>query len=141
MTNGIRTAIEMKNNAYKEYIMSGMRHDYYVHLGSLTSELSNLILDTKSEYHSNLAATLVNSNTSVKSYYWMFKTFANGGKIPAIPPLLINSEFISNIKLKDNYFERFLNEQYTAISTDSSIPSCLNLSTNETVTTINFDEK
>ena len=69
MTNGIRTAIEMKNNAYKEYIMSGMRHDYYVHLGSLTSELSNLILDTKSEYQSNLAATLVNSNTSVKSYY------------------------------------------------------------------------
>ena len=30
MTNGIKTVIEMKNNAYKEYIKSNMRHDYYV---------------------------------------------------------------------------------------------------------------
>ena len=42
----------MKNNAYKEYIRSGMRHDYYVHLQNLTIELLNLIYDTKSEYHS-----------------------------------------------------------------------------------------
>ena len=28
MTNEIRTGIEMKNNAYKEYIRSGMRHNY-----------------------------------------------------------------------------------------------------------------
>ena len=32
MTNGIRTVIEMKNNACKEYIRSGMRHNYYVRL-------------------------------------------------------------------------------------------------------------
>ena len=50
MTNGIRTAIEMKNNAYKEYIRSGMRHNYYVRLENLTTELSNLIRDTKTEY-------------------------------------------------------------------------------------------
>ena len=54
MTNGIRTAIEMKSNAYKEYIRSGMRHNYYVHLENLTTELSNLIRDTKNEYRSAL---------------------------------------------------------------------------------------
>ena len=46
MTNGIRTAIEMKNNAYKEYIRSGMRNSYYVRLENLTTELSNLNRDT-----------------------------------------------------------------------------------------------
>ena len=50
MTNGIRTAIEMKNNAYKEYIRSGMRHNYYLRLENLTTELSNLVHDTKTEY-------------------------------------------------------------------------------------------
>ena len=35
----------------------------------------------------------------------------------------------------------FLNQQCTAISTDSSIPSSINLPTNETVTKINFDEQ
>ena len=69
MTNGIRIAIEMKNNAYKLYIIPGVRHDYYVHLGNLTVELLNFIRDTKTEYHTKLAATLVNSNNSAKTYW------------------------------------------------------------------------
>ena len=56
-----------------------------------------------------------------------------------IPPLLINNGFISNFKTKANYFNRFFNQQCTAISTDSSIPSSVNLATNETITKINLD--
>ena len=58
-----------------------------------------------------------------------------------IPPLLINNEFISHFKTKANYFNRFFNQESTAISNDSSIPSSVNLATNETVTNINFDEQ
>ena len=35
ITNGIRTAIEMKSNAYKEYIGSGMRHNFTYALRTL----------------------------------------------------------------------------------------------------------
>ena len=136
MTNGIRTAIEMKNNAYKEYIRSSMRHNYYVRLENLTNELSNLIRDTKTEYHSKLAAKLVNPSTSAKICWSILKTFANGRKVPVIPPLLINNEFISNFKTEANYFSRFFNQQCTAISTDSSIPFSVNLATNEAVTIV-----
>ena len=111
MTNGIRTAIEMKNNAYKEYIRSGMKYNYYVRLENLTTELSNLIRDTKTEYHSKLAAKLVNPSTSAKIYWSILKTFVNGRKVPVTPPLLINNEFISNFKTKANYFKRFFNQQ------------------------------
>ena len=52
MTNGIRTVIEMKNNAYKEYIRSDMRHYHYVHLVNLRTKLSNLTRDTKTECQS-----------------------------------------------------------------------------------------
>ena len=131
MINGIRTAIEVKNNAYKEYIRSGMRHNYYVRLENLTTELLNLIRDTETEYHSKLAAKLVNPSTRAKTYWSILKTFVNGRKVPVIPPLLINNEFISNFKNKANYFNRFFNQQCTAISTDSSIPSSVNLATNE----------
>ena len=120
MTNGIRTAIEMKNQAYKEYIRSGTRHNYYVRLENLTTELSNLIRDNKTEYLSKLAAKLVNPSTSAKTYWSILKTFANGRKVPVTPPLLINNEFISNFKTKANYFNRFFKQQCTAISTDTS---------------------
>ena len=52
---------------------------------------------------------------------------------------MINNQFISNFKI--DYFNRFFNQQRTAISTDSSIPSSVNLTTNETVTEIDFDEQ
>ena len=116
-----------------------MRHSYYVRLENLTTELSNLIRDTKTEYHSKLAAKLINPSTSAKIYRSILKTIANGRKVPVIPPLLINNEFISNFKTKANYFNRFFNQQCTAISTDSSIPSSVNLATNETITKINLD--
>ena len=69
------------------------------------------------------------------------KTFANGRKVAVIPPLLINNQFVCNFKTKANYFSRFLNQQYTVISTDSSIPSSVNLATYETITKINFHEQ
>ena len=75
MTNRIRDVIKTKNNAYKEYIRSGMRHNYYVRLENLTTELSNLIHDTKTEYHRKLAAKLVNPNTSTKNILVNFENF------------------------------------------------------------------
>ena len=73
-----------------------MRHNYYVRLVNLTTELSNLIHDTKTEYHSKLAAKLVNPSTSAKTYWLILKTFANGRKVSLIPSLLINNKFISD---------------------------------------------
>ena len=118
-----------------------MRHNYYVRLENLTTELSNLIINTKTEYHRKLATKLVNPSTSAKTYWSILKTFANGRNVPVIPPLLINNEFVSNFKTKSNYFNKFFNQQCTEISTDRSIPSSVNLATNETVTNINFSEQ
>ena len=83
-----------KEKWYKEKIRLGMRHIYYVRLENPTTEVSNLIRDTKTEYHSKLAAKLVNPSTSAKTYWSILKTFANGRKVPVIPPLLINNEFL-----------------------------------------------
>lgn len=53
MTNGIITSIEVKNNTREEYIRSKMRYNFYVRFDNLKTELSILICDTKTNYHSN----------------------------------------------------------------------------------------
>ena len=68
----------MKKNAYKEYIKSGVWHNYYVRLENLTTDLLNLIRDTKTEYHSKLAAKLINPSTSARTYWSVLKIFTNG---------------------------------------------------------------
>ena len=68
------------------------------------------------------------------------KAFADGRKVSVVPTLLVNYEFICNFKIKANYFNRFFNHQ--SISTDSYIPSSsVNLASNETMITINFDKQ
>ena len=99
-----------------------------------------MIRDTKTENNSKLAAKLVNPSTSAKMYWLILKNFVYGMEVSVIPPLLINNEFISNFNAKANYFNRFFNQQCTVFSLDSSIPSSVNLATNETVTKISFDE-
>ena len=62
-------------------------------------KLSNLISDTKTEYYRNVAAKLANSFTRVKTYWSILKTFANGRKVPVIPPILIKNELFSVLRL------------------------------------------
>ena len=116
MTNGIRAVIEINKNAYEEYIRSGMRHNYYVRLENLATELPSLIHDTKTKYHNKLAAKLVNPNTSSKTYWSILKTSTIVRKVTVIPPLLINNESISNFKTKSNYFHRSFNQKRKTFS-------------------------
>ena len=109
-----------------------MRHNYYLHIENLTTELSNIVHDTKTKYHNKLAAKLVISSASAKILWSILKTFANDRKAPVIPPLLINNEFIPNSKTKATYFNRLFYQRFTAISTNSSITSSVNLARNET---------
>ena len=46
-----------------------MRHSYYVRPENLATEILNLIRDTKTEYHSKLAAKLTNPSTSASANF------------------------------------------------------------------------
>ena len=58
------------------------------------------------------------------------KTFVNGSKIPLVPPLLVNNEFVTDFLEKANLFNDFFREQCGPITNNSSLP---NKSTIETV--------
>ena len=52
-----------------------------------------------------------------------FKTFCNDKKIQLILPLLIDSKFVTDIKMKANIFNKFFAEQFTPLNSDSLLPT------------------
>ena len=119
----------------EEYIRSGMRHNYYVRLENLATELSSLIRDTKTKYHSKLAAKLVNPSTSPKTYWSILKTFTIVRKLQWYLHYWLTMNLFLILRLN------------LIISTDpltnnvKHFPSSVNLATNESQTNINFDEQ
>ena len=58
-------------------------------------------------------------------------TFANASKIPLLPALLINNEFVTVFSVKANLFNDIFKEQRRPIANDNS------LSHNQTIKTVN----
>ena len=105
-------------------------------LSNITLELSNTITFSKAKYHERLTIKLNDTKTAPKSYWSILKTFVNGSKIPLIPSLLLNNEFVTDFLEKANLFNDFFREQCRPITNDSSLP---NKPIIETVSDINID--
>ena len=73
----------------------------------MTLELPNTISFSKAEYHERLAIKLNDPNTAPKTYWSILQTFVNGSKIPLIPPLLVNNQFVTDFLDKTNLFNDF----------------------------------
>ena len=61
--------------------------------------------------------------TAPKTYWSILKIFVNGSKVPLIPPLLVNNEFVIDFLGKTNLFNDFFREQRRPITNDSSLPN------------------
>ena len=47
-----------------------------------------------------------------KKYWSITKTFANGKKVPVIPPILVNNKLLTNFNDKASIFNDFFSKQY-----------------------------
>ena len=70
--------------------------------------LSNTITFSKAKYHERLAIKLNDPKTAPKTYWSISKTLVSGSKIPLIPPLLVNNEFVTDFLEKANLLNEFL---------------------------------
>ena len=111
----------------------------YAILSNITLELSNAISFSKAKYHERLAIKLNDPKTAPKTYWSIFKTFFNGSKIPLIPPLLVNKEFVTDFLDKANLFNDFFREQCRPITNDSSLPNNQTIETVNRLSDINID--
>ena len=113
MNENIKSKIKTKNLLFKQYMQNGRFESDLVFLENLITEINELISPTKNLYYENLAKKLNNPLLQAKTYWSILKSFYNEKKIPTIPPLLVDNNFVTDIQTKANIFNTFLAEQCT----------------------------
>ena len=66
----------------------------------MPTELSEIILKRKDNYHRQLSHKLNDPETSAKAYWSILKTLYNGKKIPLISPILVNNKLYQILRRK-----------------------------------------
>ena len=73
-----------------------------------TDECTALILDTKEKYIKCVSNKINDPLTTPKTYWSILNPFLNNDrKIPAIPPLLVNGESVTNFSEKLTFLTSF----------------------------------
>ena len=139
ITEQIKRFIIQKDNAYKKYARNGRNAHDLQHFNILVDQLNENIEQSKQKYYQNLSTKLNNPSTNRKKYWLIIKTLFNGKKVPLIPPLLVNDNFVTNFKEKANIFNKFFADQCIPVSTSSEIPNDVRLTTDKNLHNINFD--
>ena len=103
-------------------ISGGQKKEDETNLTEATNSVSELISSAKESYFIKMGYKLNDPQTSPKAYWSILKRFLNKVKIPEIPPLLINNEFVTNFKTKAGIFNEYFSTQCTTLDNGSVLP-------------------
>ena len=123
MNETIKSKIKTKNKFFNQHIQNGGFERDFVLVERSVTELSDLISHTKALYYENFAKKLDNPLLQTKTYWSILKTFYNDKKVSLVPPLLIDNEFVTDIKTKANIFNKFFADQCTILKNNSMVPT------------------
>ena len=140
MNDFVKSKIKANNLLFKQYIRNSRFVSDFRLLENVVNELNDLISSTKALYYNNLAKKLNNPLLQTKTYWSIIKTFYNDKKIPIIPPLLVNDEFVTDIQMKANIFNKFFADQCTPLKNSSSLPVNQIFLTQSRLTSLDFNE-
>ena len=141
MNETIKSKIKTKDKLYKQYIQNGRFEADFLLIESIIAEINDLITSTKTLYYENLAKKLNNPLLQAKTYWSILKTFYNGKKVPIIPPLLVDSQFVTDIQTKANIFNKFFADQCTPLKNDSVLPTNQTFLTQSRLCNLTFDDE
>ena len=92
--------IKSKNIFYKSHTTNENSTEKKEAIKALQNKLTFTIENVKNEYYFKLSMKLSNLETSSKVYWSILKSFVNNKKIPIIPPLYHNGNFIADFRQK-----------------------------------------
>ena len=102
INDDIKNKVKLTLNMYHRYLSHKRNSKDFAKLEDLRNEINNIISKFKKEYYQNINRKLSDLSTSRKTYWSIMKTFFNGKKVPAIPPLLFNGAFVTDSQEKAN---------------------------------------
>ena len=88
--------IKNKNIFYKSHTANENSTNKKEAIKTLQNKLTSTIESAKSQCYSKLSIKLLNPKTSSKADWSILKSFVNDKKIPIIPPLYHNGNFITD---------------------------------------------
>ena len=122
LTSSIKKKINEKDSFYRSYIQNGRSLSDFEKVQESCCTINNLILESKKAYYNRLSNKLSNPKTSPKAYWSILKSFFCDKKIPIIPPLLYNNEYITDFKAKADIFNTYFSNQCSLLDNSSTIP-------------------
>ena len=123
MTDYIKSRLRERSKMTKKYYKYGQVKSYLDELQEKTDECTALILDAKEKYVRCMSNKLNDpSLTAPKTYWSILNRFLNNRKIPAIPPLLVNGDIITNFSEKADLFKKFFADQCTLLNNLNKLP-------------------
>ena len=105
-----------------------------------SAECTQKILEAKKNYIFTMSKKLEDSKTAPKAYWAILNCLIYNKKIPAIPPLFVKGNFVSDFSLKANLF----NDSYASICTpiqNSSVLPPLKYRTSKKLNSVSVFEK
>ena len=75
---------------------------------------------------------------NLKGYWSILKAFLNNKKIPCIPPIYHNNNYITDFKVTAQIFNDFFTKQYTLVENISKLPTNSFKRTNNLLSTLSF---
>ena len=139
INNKIKSLIKNKNEYFKNCVKPN-NSESIRHFEQMQDTLRTSIEISKQKYYFKLSRKLAVNKINPKCYWSILKSFLSNKKIPCIPPLIQNNQFVEDFKEKSQLFNSFFPKQCIYIDTGSSLPTHILRRTNESFNTINFTE-
>ena len=140
MNKEIKKLIHEKKNIFNCFRRNNNDKQLLDRLKDLQAQLNFLIEKSKGKYYSRLTSKLSDIGKSSKAYWSILKSFLIGKKIPCIPPLFENNEYITDFKKKAELFNSFFANQCSLINNNSQLPRTLSYKTNERLYSIKITD-
>ena len=106
----VKILIKLQKVILNNYIKNGRKSEDCDLLTNTSQQLSVIINNRKASHYSHLTKKFNDPKTSNKAFWSILKTFVNDKKIPVIPPLLVNSQFITDVSSKANLFNTYFSQ-------------------------------
>ena len=121
--NDIRYRLKKQNKLYQKYKYKGYLPADKVILEDYKSVTVSMIEFSKEKFLKKQGIRLADQLTGQKTYWKIMNQFLNKTKIPRIPPLFFNGNFIVCCKEKAQIFNEYFAKQCTPFDTPSILPN------------------